>query len=120
MRIPRLVLALLLVGTPVAAVVATSSVALADPFTYSSVDIGNSAVCAVTNDGQGLCWGNNRDQYLIASSKENYVTTPTKVPLPNNDRFVTLDGGANRTWCGLAVSGKVYCLVTHRGTLAAS
>ncbi len=120
MRIPRLVLALLLVGTPVAAVVATSSVALADPFTYSSVDIGNSTVCAVTNDGQGLCWGNNRDQYLIASSKENYVTTPTKVPLPNNDRFVTLDGGANRTWCGLAVSGKVYCLVTHRGTLAAS
>jgi len=34
MRIPRLVLALLLVGTPVAAVVATSSVASADPFTY--------------------------------------------------------------------------------------
>jgi alpha-tubulin suppressor-like RCC1 family protein len=113
MRIPRLVLALLLVGTPVAAVVATSSVALADPFTYSSVDIGNSTVCAVTNDGQGLCWGNNRDQYLIASSKENYVTTPTKVPLPNNDRFVTLDGGANRTWCGLAVSGKVYCWGDH-------
>ena len=52
MRIPRLVLALLLVGTPVAAVVATSSVALADPFTYSSVNIGNSAVCAVTTDGQ--------------------------------------------------------------------
>lgn len=113
MRISRLVLALLLVGTPVAAVVATSSVALADPFTYSSVDIGNSAVCAVTTDGQGLCWGNNRDQYLIASSTELNVTTPTKVPLPNNDRFVTLDGGANRTWCGLAVSGKVYCWGDH-------
>ncbi len=113
MRIPRLVLALLLVGTPVAAVVATSSVALADPFTYSSVDIGNSAVCAVTTDGQGLCWGNNRDEYLIASSTELNVTTPTKVPLPNNDRFVTLDGGANRTWCGLAVSGKVYCWGDH-------
>lgn len=113
MRIPRLVLALLLVGTPVAAVVATSSAALADPFTYSSVDIGNSAVCAVTTDGQGLCWGSNRDQYLIASSRELNVTTPTKVPLPNNDRFVTLDGGANRTWCGLAVSGKVYCWGDH-------
>jgi hypothetical protein len=35
------------------------------------------------------------------------------VPLPNNDRFVTLDGGANRTWCGLAVSGKVYCWGDH-------
>ncbi|MFZ4111755.1 MAG: hypothetical protein ACOYKG_01090 [Ilumatobacteraceae bacterium] len=113
MRIPRLVLTLLLVGTPVAAVVATSSIALADPFTYSSVDIGNSAVCAVTTDGTGLCWGNNRDQYLIASSNELNVTTPTKVPLPNNDRFVTLDGGANRTWCGLAVSGKVYCWGDH-------
>ena len=113
MRIPRLILTLLLVGTPVAAVVATSSVALADPFTYSGVDIGNSTVCAVTSDGQGLCWGNNRDRYLIASSAETNITTPTKVPLPNNDRFVTLAGGANRTWCGLAVSGKVYCWGDH-------
>ena len=113
MRIPRLVLALLLVGTPVAAVVATSSVALADPFTYSSVDIGNSTVCAVTTDGTAVCWGNNRDKYLIASSNELYITTPTKVPLPNNDRFVTIAGGANRTWCGLAVSGKVYCWGDH-------
>jgi alpha-tubulin suppressor-like RCC1 family protein/phosphodiesterase/alkaline phosphatase D-like protein len=113
MRIPRLVLALLLVGTPVAAVVATTSVASADPFTYSSVEIGNSTVCAVTNDGQGLCWGSNRDQYLIASSRELNITTPTQVPLPNNDRFVTIAGGTNRTWCGLAVSGKVYCWGDH-------
>jgi alpha-tubulin suppressor-like RCC1 family protein len=113
MRIPRLVLTLLLVGTPVAAVAATSSVASADPFTYSSVDIGNSAVCAVTTDGTAMCWGSNRDQYLIATSRELNITTPTKVPLPNNDRFVTLDGGANRTWCGLAVSGKVYCWGDH-------
>ena len=113
MRIPRLVLALLLVGTPVAAVVATSSVASADPFTYSSVDIGSSAVCAVTTDGTAVCWGSNRDQYLIASSTETTITTPTKVPLPNNDRFVTIAGGANRTWCGLAVSGKVYCWGDH-------
>jgi alpha-tubulin suppressor-like RCC1 family protein len=113
MRIPRLVLTLLLVGTPVAAVVATTSVASADPFTYSSVEVGNSAVCAVTTDGTAVCWGSNRDQYLIASSRELNITTPTKVPLPNNDRFVTLDGGANRTWCGLAISGKVYCWGDH-------
>jgi len=113
MRIPRLVLALLLVGTPVAAVVATTSVASADPFTYSSVEVGNSAVCAVTTDGTAVCWGSNRDQYLIASSRELNITTPTKVPLPNDDRFVTLDGGANRTWCGLAISGKVYCWGDH-------
>jgi alpha-tubulin suppressor-like RCC1 family protein len=113
MRIPRLVLTLLLVGTPVAAVAATSSVASADPFTYTSVDIGSSAVCAVTNDGTAVCWGSNRDQYLIATSRELEITTPTKVPLPNNDRFVTIAGGANRTWCGLAVSGKVYCWGDH-------
>ena len=113
MRIPRLVLTLLLVGTPVAAVVATTSVASADPFTYTSVEVGNSAVCAVTTDGTAVCWGSNRDQYLIASSRELNITTPTKVPLPNNDRFVTLDGGANRTWCGLAISGKVYCWGDH-------
>jgi alpha-tubulin suppressor-like RCC1 family protein len=94
-------------------VAATSSVASADPFTYSSVDIGNSAVCAVTTDGTAVCWGSNRDQYLIATSRELNITTPTKVPLPNNDRFITLDGGANRTWCGLAVSGKVYCWGDH-------
>jgi alpha-tubulin suppressor-like RCC1 family protein len=113
MRIPRLILTLLLVGTPVAAVVATSSVALADPFTYSSIDVGNQAVCAVTTDGTGLCWGSNRDQYLISTSREDVVPTPTKISLPNNDRFVSLDGGANRTWCGLATSGKVYCWGDH-------
>jgi alpha-tubulin suppressor-like RCC1 family protein len=60
-----------------------------------------------------VCWGSNRDQYLIASSRELDITIPTKVPLPNNDRFVTIAGGANRTWCGLAVSGKVYCWGDH-------
>ena len=113
MRIPRLVLTLLLLGTPVAAVVATTTVASADPFTYTSVDVGNSAACAITNDGSAACWGSNRDQYLIASSRELDITIPTKVPLPNNDRFVTIAGGANRTWCGLAVSGKVYCWGEH-------
>ncbi|CAB4367442.1 MAG: hypothetical protein F2916_01175 [Actinobacteria bacterium] len=113
MRIPRLILTLLLVGTPVAAVVATSSVALADPFTYSSIDVGNQAVCAVTTDGTGLCWGSNRDQYLISTSHDDVVPTPTKISLPNNDRFVSLDGGANRTWCGLATSGNVYCWGDH-------
>jgi len=113
MRIPRLVLTLLLLGTPVAAVVATTTVASADPFTYTSVDVGNSAACAITNDGSAVCWGSNRDQYLIASSRELDITIPTKVPLPNNDRFVTIAGGANRTWCGLAVSGKVYCWGDH-------
>jgi alpha-tubulin suppressor-like RCC1 family protein len=113
MRINRLLLTLLLVGTPVAAVVATPSVVLADPFTYSSIDVGNQAVCAVTTDGTGLCWGSNRDQYLISTSREDVVPTPTKISLPNNDRFVSLDGGANRTWCGLATSGKVYCWGDH-------
>jgi len=113
MRIPRLILTLFLVGTPVAAVVATSSVALADPFTYSSIDVGNQAVCAVTTDGTGLCWGSNRDQYLISTSHEDVVPTPTKISLPNNDRFISLDGGTNRTWCGLATSGKVYCWGDH-------
>ena len=94
MRIPRLVLTLLLLGTPVAAVVATTTVASADPFTYTSVDVGNSAACAITNDGSAVCWGSNRDQYLIASSRELDITIPTKVPLPNNDRFVTIAGGA--------------------------
>lgn len=113
MRIPRLVLTLLLVGTPVAAVVASPDVALADPFTYSSVDVGKSAVCAVTTTGVALCFGNNRDQYLISTSRETTVPFPTEVSLPNNDRFISLDGGANRTWCGLAVSGKVYCWGDH-------
>ena len=113
MRIPRIVLAVLLVGTPIAGVVATTSTALADPMTYSSVDITDGTACALTFDGTAMCWGSNRDSWLIGASRNEVIDLPTPVLLPNNDRFVSLNGGGNHTWCGLAISGTVFCWGEH-------
>ena len=113
MRIPRIVLAVLLLGTPIAAVAFTATTAAAEPFTYSSVDVTQGTACAITNDGTAVCWGENRYQWLIGNSYEEIIRVPTKVALPNNDRFVQLSGGGNHTWCGLATSGKVYCWGEH-------
>ena len=113
MRIPRIVLALVLVGTPVTTLAISATAVLAEPFTYASVDMSQDAACALTTDGTALCWGENRDSWLISTSRERVIDQPTPVRLPNNDRFVSLNGGGNHTWCGLAVSGAVYCWGEH-------
>jgi alpha-tubulin suppressor-like RCC1 family protein len=113
MRIPRIVLALVLVGTPVTTLAMTATAVLAEPFTYTAVDTTQDATCALTTDGTAMCWGENRDSWLIASSRERVIDLPAPVRLPNNDRFVSLNGGGNHTWCGLAISGTVYCWGEH-------
>jgi hypothetical protein len=113
MRIPRIVLALVLVGAPVTTLAISATAVLAEPFTYAAVDMSQDAACALTTDGIAMCWGENRDSWLISTSREQIIDLPTPVRLPNNDRFVSLNGGGNHTWCGLAVSGAVYCWGEH-------
>lgn len=113
MRIPRFVLALLLVGTPVATVAATASSVSADPFTYSQVSLGNGSICALSTDHTLLCWGNNYDRTLIASSTERLIQFPTRVSLPAGEQWSTVDAGPYSTHCGLAVSGRAFCWGDH-------
>ncbi|MSZ56691.1 MAG: hypothetical protein F2594_05090, partial [Actinobacteria bacterium] len=70
MRIPRFVLALLLVGTPVATVAATATSVSADPFTYSQVSLGHSAICVLTTSHEVLCKGDNYNGYLVPDTND--------------------------------------------------
>ncbi|MEY3656856.1 MAG: hypothetical protein RL114_1214 [Actinomycetota bacterium] len=113
MRIPRFVLALLLIGTPVATVAVTATGASADPFSYSQVSLGQGSICAVTTDHTLLCWGNNYDRTLIASSTDRMVNVPTRISLPNNEKWSSVDTGPYSVHCGLAISGRAFCWGSH-------
>lgn len=113
MRIPRLVLTLLLLGTPVAAVVGSATSVSADPFTYSQLSNSGRSTCVVTPDGTGLCWGSNYNRYLFADISDNTVTTPTKVSLPNNEKIQSISAGHAYSNCALAESGRAYCWGEH-------
>ena len=109
MRIPRFVLALLLVGTPVATVAVTAAPVSADPFTYSQVSLGNSSICVLTTDHQVFCKGDNYNGYLVPDTNERTVTQFTRINLPNGEQWATIHAGTSNTRCGLAVSGRAFC-----------
>lgn len=113
MRIPRFVLALLLVGTPVATVAATATSVAAEPFTYSQVSLGHGAICALSTDRTLLCWGNNYDRTLIASSTDRMIHLPTRIALPAGEEWAAIDAGPYTVHCGLAVSGRAFCWGSH-------
>jgi len=113
MRIPRFVLALLLVGTPVATVAVTATTASADPFTYSQVSLGHGSICALTTDRTLLCWGNNYDRTLVASSTDRMIYLPTRIALPAGEEWATIDTGPYSVHCGLTVSGRAFCWGSH-------
>jgi len=113
MRIPRLVLTLLLLGTPVAAVVGSATSVSADPFTYTQLSNSGRSTCVVAPDGTGLCWGSNYDQYLFSDIRDAMVTTPTKVTLPNNEKIQSISAGHAYSNCALAESGRAYCWGQH-------
>ena len=109
MRIPRFVLALLLVGTPVATVAVTAAPVSADPFTYSQVSLGHGSICVLTTDHQVLCKGDNYNGYLVPDTNERTVTQFTRINLPNGEQWATIHAGNSNTHCGLAVSGRAFC-----------
>jgi phosphodiesterase/alkaline phosphatase D-like protein len=100
-------------GTPVAAVVATPAPVSADPYTYTSLSNSVRSTCVVAPDGTGLCWGSNYGQYLIAESRDAIITVPTKVSLPNGEKFATISAGHGYSNCALAQSGRAYCWGEH-------
>jgi len=109
MRIPRFVLALLLVGTPVTTVAVSAAPVSADPFTYSQASLGNSSICILTTDHQVLCKGDNYNGYLVPDTNERTVTQFTRINLPNGEQWATIHAGTSNTRCGLAISGRAFC-----------
>jgi alpha-tubulin suppressor-like RCC1 family protein/phosphodiesterase/alkaline phosphatase D-like protein len=60
-----------------------------------------------------LCWGSNYNRYLFEDIRDNIVTTPTKVSLPNNEKIQSISAGHAYSNCALAESGRAYCWGEH-------
>ncbi|MFM9132476.1 MAG: RCC1 domain-containing protein, partial [Actinomycetota bacterium] len=103
-------------ATAVSAVVvvaASPSAASADPFTYVDVSTGYHAACAVTNDGSAVCWGWNQAGSLGTADPSEKVATPSRVRLPDGQRFASVAAGEYFTTCGITTTGAVYCWGQH-------
>ena len=97
----------------VVVVAASPSAASADPFTYVDVSTGYHAACAVTNDGSAVCWGWNQAGSLGTADPSEKVATPSRVQLPDGQRFASVAAGEYFTTCGITTTGAVYCWGQH-------
>ena len=114
MRIPRrLAIVIALLGTPVATVAATATSASADPFVYTAVSVSNRGACAVTPDGVVVCWGDNPDRYVMVDRPAGAVPTPTRIPLPNGQRWKSINVGDAYANCGLSEANRAWCWGNH-------
>ena len=110
-RFARFIIALTLIGIPVVSV--SASTATAEPFTYSSVSVGYHAACTISTQGTALCWGWNYQRNLATANTETAVSVPSRVTLPNGEKFASIDLGQGFTTCGISTTGRAYCWGEH-------
>ena len=113
MRLPRFVIALSLLATPVATVAVTATSASAAPLTYTSVSVATRGACAVATDGNVVCWGDNPDRWVMPDRPAGAVPTPTKISLPNGLKWKSVSAGEGYTNCGIAENDRAYCWGNH-------
>lgn len=113
MRYLRLVLVPLLLGVPVIAAPIGVSPVSAEPFSYSSVSVGKRNACAISNDGVLLCWGDNSGGWIFSQHPSGPVPTPTRIALPHNQKWKSVDVGDSETICGLSASHRAWCWGNH-------
>lgn len=113
MRLPRFVLALAMIGTPVLTVAVTASSASAQPLTYSSVSVSHRVACALSTDGRVVCWGDNTQQWLTPTRPAGPVPTPTMISLPNGQRWKSINVGDAYSNCGLSENDRAWCWGEH-------
>jgi alpha-tubulin suppressor-like RCC1 family protein len=83
----------------------TTPVRVPEDLTFAAVSAGGQHTCAVTEEGEGFCWGrNNAGQLGIGVALDR---TPPQAVL-GGLRFVTIDAGGAHT-CGISRSGATYC-----------
>lgn len=92
-------------------------VSVAGDLHFTQISAGYLHACAITNDGTGYCWGDNRNGELGDPSVPiNCVGFPGAAQciraIPNliagGLKFAQIAAGAYHT-CGLTTSGKAYC-----------
>jgi len=113
MRLPRFVLALALLGTPIATVAVTATSASADPFTYTAISVATRGACALTQDGIVVCWGDNPDRWVFPDKPVGMVRTPTKISLPGGLKWKSINSGEAYANCGIAENDRAYCWGNH-------
>ena len=78
---------------------------VAGNLTFSALEAGAGAACAITPAGVAYCWGYNSTGVLgNGTTDDSYV--PAKVK--GNLTFVSI-GSGNGSACGIAYNGDVYC-----------
>jgi alpha-tubulin suppressor-like RCC1 family protein/phosphodiesterase/alkaline phosphatase D-like protein len=113
MRYLRFVLAVLIVGIPTLAAPIGGSPAGAEPFSYSSISVGKRNACAISHDGVLLCWGDNSGGWIFSQHRAGAVPTPTRIALPNNQKWKSVHVGNSETICGLSESQRAWCWGNH-------
>lgn len=113
MRYLRIVLALSVIGIPVLAAPISGTSVSADPFAYSSVSVGKRNACAISHDGVLLCWGDNSGGWIFSQHRAGAVPTPTRIALPNNQKWKSVHVGNSETICGLSESNRAWCWGNH-------
>jgi len=113
MRFPRFVIALALLGTPVATVAVSATSVSAAPLTYTAVSVASRGACALSNDGTVVCWGDNPERWVMADRPAGAVPTPTKISLPNGLKWKSINAGEAYANCGIAENDRAYCWGNH-------
>ena len=113
MRLPRFVIALSLLATPVATVAATATSASAAPLTYTALSVAKRNACAISTEGILVCWGDNSGQWTFADRPVGPVPTPTRIALPNGQKWKSVNVGDGDTICGLSESNRAWCWGSH-------
>ena len=113
MRLPRFVIALSLLATPVATVAVTATSASAAPLTYTALSVAKRNACAISTEGILVCWGDNTGQWTFADRPVGPVPTPTRIALPNGQKWKSVNVGDGETICGLSESDRAWCWGSH-------
>jgi alpha-tubulin suppressor-like RCC1 family protein len=91
-------------GTTTAAQI--TPVAVGGSLTLAQVQVGNTAVCALTSGGVGYCWGAGGSGQLGNGTTTATQTTPTAVSGSLTLAEVTV---GNTSACGVTSAGAAYC-----------
>lgn len=113
MRLPRFVIALSLLATPVATVAVTATSASAAPLTFTALSVAKRNACAISTEGILVCWGDNTGQWTFADRPVGPVPTPTRIALPNGQKWKSVNVGDGETICGLSESDRAWCWGNH-------
>lgn len=113
MRLPRFVIALSLLATPVATVAVTATSASAAPLTYTALSVAKRNACAISTEGILVCWGDNAGQWTFSDRPSGPVPTPTRISLPNGQKWKSVNVGDGETICGLSEVDRAWCWGNH-------